>query len=46
MIVSLSNKVIFEKFLPNLIIVPWYVASSNNTLDPFSKINIFTSRGV
>ena len=39
-IVSLSNKVIFEKLLPNLITVPWYVSSSNKTFDPFPKINI------
>ena len=40
MIVSLSSKVIFEKLFPNLIIVPLYISSSNNTFEPFPKINI------
>ena len=38
--VSLSNKEILEKLLPNLITVPLYVLSSNNTLEPFPRINI------
>ena len=39
-IVSLSSREIFEKLLPNLIIVPWYVLSSNNTFEPLPKTNI------
>ena len=39
-IVLLFSKVIFEKLLPNFITVPWYVSSSNNTFEPFPKINI------
>ena len=38
--ISLSRRVMFEKLLPNLTTVPWYVLSSNNTFDPFPKTNI------
>ena len=36
----LTVRVMFEKLLPNLTTVPWYVLSSNNTFDPFPKTNI------